>query len=250
MDLWKLMDVLHKKQLIMNPIRSSKLDRFCDTLGLPFASRVLDVGCGKGEFLLRLNKRYSVSGIGIDKSPYCIRDAKENKDTRAPEADIQFLLMDGADYTTDEVFDLTCCIGASWIYGGIKGTLRALYDFTKPGGMIIVGEPYWIKEPPKEYLDADELRKEDFHSHIENVLIGDDLGLTCIHTLASDTEDWDFYETLHWWAVSEYAESNPEDPDLSEILQSNEKSKQTYLKWGRDTMGWCMYVYRKPHRFL
>ena len=245
MEFWKLMDIIHKKQLIMNPMRSIKLDRFCGMLDLPKSGRVLDVGCGKGEFLLRLNSLYDISGIGIDKSPYCVNDCKANKEARAPEAGIDFLLMDAADYKTEEQFDLTCCMGASWIYGGIKGTLKALKDMTKPGGIIVAGEPYWLKEPSEEYLKADEMERETFHTHMENVLIGDKFGLTCGYTLASDHEDWDNYETLHWWSVSEYIDSNPNDPDNIEILENAKKYREIYLRWGRDTMGWCLYVYRK-----
>jgi cyclopropane fatty-acyl-phospholipid synthase-like methyltransferase len=189
MDFWKLMDVLHKRQLIMNPMRSAKLDRFVDVLDLPKNSRVLDVGCGKGEFLLKLNKAYNISGIGIDKSPYCVNDCNEHKQKRAPEANIEYLLMDAAEYKTDEQFDLTCCMGASWIYGGIKGTLKALKDWTKPGGLIIAGEPYWLKEPSPEYLKAEEIEKETFHTHMDNALMGDEFGLTCGYTLCSDHED-------------------------------------------------------------
>ena len=67
------MDILHSKQLIMNPMRDDKFTRFCEALDLPESSRVIDVGCGKGEFLHRLYALYSVSGVGIDKSPYLHR---------------------------------------------------------------------------------------------------------------------------------------------------------------------------------
>lgn len=246
MDFWKLMDVFHRKQLIMNPMRSEKIDRLCRTLNLPQNGRVVDIGCGKGEFLHRLHALYNISGIGIDKSPYCIEDCKRLKEEKAPEADIEYLLMDGKDYQSTEKFDLASCMGASWIWGGIKGSLQALSDFTKPGGLVLLGEPYWRKEPDAEYLKLEEMKREDFHSHRENVLMGDDVGLTCVYTLASDVEDWDEYETPHWWAVSEYSDSNPDDPDLPEIWESIRKNRETYLKYGRDTMGWCIYIYRKP----
>ena len=73
------MDVLHSKQLIMNPMRDEKLTRFCRTLRLPESSRGLDVGCGKGEFLRRLHEMYNVSGVGIDKSPYCIEECRNQR---------------------------------------------------------------------------------------------------------------------------------------------------------------------------
>ena len=246
MNFWKLMDVIHKRQPIMNPMRSVKLDRFIDVLDLTQGSRVVDVGCGKGEFLLRLNKRYDISGIGIDKSPYCVSDCNANKEARSPEADIDFLLMDAAEFKTEEQFDLTCCMGASWIYGGIKDTLETLEGMTKPGGLIVAGEPYWLKEPSPEYLKADEMKKESFHTHMENVVMGDEFGLTCGYTLVSDHEDWDHYEAPHWRSAAEYVDANPDDPDNPEILENARKYLEIYLRWGRDTMGWCIYLYRKP----
>ena len=91
MDFWKLMDILHKRQQIMNPMRSAKFDRFIKTLDLPLRYHVLDVGCGKGEFLIRLHKMYTISGVGIDKSPFCIQDCNENKEIRAPNAPLEFI---------------------------------------------------------------------------------------------------------------------------------------------------------------
>ena len=246
MNFWKLMDITHKRQPIMNPMRSVKLDRFIEVLDLPRGGRVLDVGCGKGEFLLRLNKLHGISGIGIDKSPFCVSDCKANKEERAPGADIEYLLMDAADFKTGEQFDLTCCMGASWIYGGIRGTLEALEGMTKPGGLIVAGEPYWLKEPSPGYLKAEEMEKETFHTHMENVLMGDEFGLTCGYTLVSDLEDWDHYEAPHWRSAAEYVDANPDDPDNPEITENAKKNREIYLNWGRDTLGWCIYLYRKP----
>ena len=154
--------------------------------------------------------------------------------------------MDAADYETDDEYDLTCCMGASWIYGGIKGTLEALKALTRPGGYIIAGEPYWLKEPDPEYLKADDIGRTEFHTHMENVLMGDEFGLTCSYTMCSDHEDWDHYETLHWLSAAEYVDLNPDDPDNPEIIKNSEKFRETYLKWGRDTLGWCIYLFRKP----
>jgi len=240
------MAIVHAKQSILNPMRAEKMTHFVDMLNLSEGSRVVDIGCGKGEFLNRLHEKYGISGVGIDKSPYFIEDCKAAKTKRAPEADIEYLLMDGKDYQPSEQFDLACCMGASWIWGGIRGTLEALTSMTKPGGLLVLGEPYWLKEPDPEYLVMEGCKREDFHSHRENVLMGDEYGVTCVYTLVSDYMDWDEYEAPHWWAVSEYSDEHPDDPDLPEIWEYLRKSRETYLKHGRDTMNWCLYVYRKP----
>lgn len=248
MDASKYYDARHRLHLYCNPMNKEKLERFIRLLRLKPGMEVLDIACGKGEFLIRLAELYSIRGVGVDISPYCIRDALNKLEARAPNAQIRFLLMDAKDYKPEhgQLFDLSACMGASWIYGGHRGTLRALRDMTKVGGIIVVGEPYWLKEPDPEYLAADSLRKQDYAcSHRENIEIGEDEGLTCIYTIVSDHDDWDHYETLGWWSIDEYARENPDDPDLLEILAREEREKKIYLKWGRDTMGWAIYAFRK-----
>jgi len=249
-DKWKYYDIRHKKHLLCNPMNKEKFERLCSLLRLKRGARVLDIACGKGEFLIRLAELYDVSGVGIDISPYCIRDCLEKHRKRVPNSDVRFIEMDGANYKPEspEAFDLAMCIGASWVYGGHRGTIQALKEMTKPGGLVIVGEPFWLKEPSEEYLKADQMKREEFGSHHDNVRVGEEEGLTCIYTLVSNHDDWDHYETFGWWAVDEYVRADPDDADIPELLQRKGREKETYLRWGRETLGWALYVFRKNRR--
>ena len=231
----------------MNPVDEAKLDQLLDLLRLTPGSRVVDIGSGKGAMLLRLAEKYSIQGIGVDKSPYSIRDAEERKREKGPRADISFLEMDGADYKPEarQLADLSMCIGASWVYNGYRNTLRALAKMTKPSGYVMSGEPYWKKEPPGEYLEAEGFPKTLFDTHPGNVNTGEKEGLRLAYTLVSDEESWDRYEGLHWFAADQYAEEHPEDLDTAELLQRNAKAKESYLRWGRECFGWSIYLFRK-----
>jgi cyclopropane fatty-acyl-phospholipid synthase-like methyltransferase len=224
-----------------------KLERFCSLLRLPKGARVLDIACGKGEYLVRLAEMYTASGVGVDISPYCINDCKEKHRERITEADLVFLEMDGAKYKPDapESFDLSMCLGASWVFKDHRGTLQALKGMTKPGGFVVVGEPFWLKEPDNEYLEATQMTKDDYRSHEENVLVGEEEGLTSLYTIVSSQDDWDHYETLQWWAVNDYIQSHPDDPDNQELLERTMKTREIYLRWGRNTLNWAIYVFRK-----
>jgi SAM-dependent methyltransferase len=246
MDFWKLMEILHKYQEIMNPLTEEKLDKLVDLLNLQKGSSVLDIACGKGTLLVKLAEKYGVRGVGVDKSPYCIDHCNEKKSARVPDADLVFHLMDGADYKPATEFDMSCCLGGSWVYGDHRGTLEALSRMTRPGGYILVGEPHWLREPSPEYLAAEGMTRDSFKSHRENVEMGEKLGLKCLYTVDGDHDGWDHYETLHWWAAENYIRDNPGDPDVPEIRAFNEKGKETYLRWGRDTTGWSIYLFRKP----
>jgi len=246
MDIWKFYDVTHRYHEVWNPTSRAKLDELVGLLRLNSGSVVLDIACGKGELLTRLAERYEISGIGVDISPYCVTDAEQKLRERVPGAQIQILNMDGADYSPDQLFDLAMCIGASWVYKGHRGTLSALKTMTKPDALILVGEPFWLKDPDDAYLVGENLTRDMFGTHYENVLVGEDEGLFPLYTMVSNQDDWDRYETLQWYAAEKYASDNPDDPDVSEILTRVARGRTNYLHWGRDTVGWAMYLFRKP----
>jgi hypothetical protein len=77
--------------------------------------------------------------------------------------------------------------------------------------------------------------------------VGEEEGLTCIYTIVSNPDDWDHYETLGWWAIDEYQKTNPNDKDNLEMLERKKREKEIYLRWGRETLGWAIYVFKKPN---
>jgi SAM-dependent methyltransferase len=248
MDMWKFFDITHRKHLVCNPTNEEKLARLVDLVRLPTGARVVDIACGKGEFLIRLAEAYGVRGVGVDLSPCFIADAERKLRARVPQAEITLTQMDGADFKPEmpRSLALASCIGASWIFGGHAQTLDALVGMTEPDGWVIVGEPYWIQEPSDEYFQSLGLPKEAFGSHLENVEAGQQRGLDLVHTLVSSKDDWDRYEGLQWHATADYARTDREDADIPELLERVAKQKSAYLKWGRDALGWAIYVFRCP----
>jgi len=246
LDTWKFYDITHREHVVCNPTSEEKLARLVELVRLPRDARVVDIACGKGEFLIRLVEAYGVHGVGVDISPSCIAEAERRLKARVPQAGIAFSQMDGADFKPDKShrFTLASCIGASWIFGGHAGTLDALVNMVEPNGWVIAGEPYWLREPSPEYLRATGLTRDSFGSHAENVQAGERRGLDLVHTLVSSNDDWDRYEGLQWYATAEYARAHPDDPDLAELLERVAKDKSDYLRWGRGTLGWAMYVFR------
>ena len=247
MDTWKFFDITHSRHVVCNPTSEEKLDRLVELLQLSAGARVVDIACGKGEFLLRLAEACGVRGVGVDISSFHIADAEQRRTARAPDAEIAFTAMDGAEFRPDapHSFALASCIGASWVFGGHGATLDALAGMAEPDGWVIAGEPFWLREPAEEYLEASGLPRDAFGSHAENVEAGERRGLDLVHTLVSSADDWDRYEGLQWYATSEYARAHPDDPDLPELLERVAKDKATYLRWGRDTVGWSIYVFRR-----
>src|SRR5512134_1609174 len=98
MDIWKFFDITHREHVFCNPTSEEKLARLVGLLRLPAGASVVDIACGKAEFLVRLAEAYGIRGTGVDLSPFCIVDAQSKLQARAPKAGVVFRQMDGADF--------------------------------------------------------------------------------------------------------------------------------------------------------
>jgi len=244
-DRWKFFDVSHRDHLICNPTSEQKLDELVSLLDLPTGARVLDIACGKAELLVRLAERSGVTGDGVDLSTYSVRDARARAGGRVPGAALTFHELDGRWFeAAPGSYDLAMCIGASWTFGGHAPTLAALQRAVRPGGLVVVGEPFWRKTPEADFLSASGHEATSFGTHPTNVSSGTDLGLVFLYTLVSSEDDWDRYEGLQWRAAERYAMTHPEDPDAAEILTRQRTYRDIYLRWQRDTLGWAIYLFQ------
>lgn len=136
--------------------------------------RVLDIACGKAEGLIQIATRYTISGVGVPGAGRC--------QLHAP----------------DSSFDLVICLGASWVFGGYHGTVRRLGSLARSGGQVMVGEPFWIREPELDYLHATDTPREIYGTHAGNAAAGEPEGLSLLYTLVSSPADWDRYAGRRW----------------------------------------------------
>ena len=247
MNRWRYFDITHRDHLVCNPTSLNKLDGLIDLLRLPPNGRLLDVACGRAVFTCRVLKRYDATGVGVDLSPQFMAQAREQVRDAGQAQALELIELDGAAFDgAPRSFDATCCLGASWIWQSHRGTLSALAAWTKPGGVVLVGEPFWCQEPAPQYLDAIQSRRDEFATHAGNVEIGVDLGLIPLYATASNLDEWDHYEALQWQAAERWAANHPNDADRETVLERLHAERDAYLRWGRDTLGWGLYLFRVP----
>jgi Methyltransferase domain len=245
MDSWKYYGICHADHVVCNPTSPERLDEIIELLDLPIGATVWEAASGKGELLVRLAERYGIRGVGVDRSPWEVPVARTRAAARVPDADLIFVEGDAAEHPADPgTVDLAVCLGASWIWGGHRGTLGALRQAARSGGLILVGEPHWIRDPDPAYLALAGLTVGDFADLAGNVAIAADEGLTLLYALPSRVEDFDRYELLQLRAAERYAIAQPDDPDLPELLERARRGVEAYLRWGRDALGWSILLFR------
>jgi cyclopropane fatty-acyl-phospholipid synthase-like methyltransferase len=248
MDRWLFYDVTHALHTYCNPITARKIAEIGRVLGLKPQHRVLDIACGHGELLVSWAAEHGISGVGVDASPYAIERARRRATGRNQDDSIVFVLALGEEYRPPRtgLFDVTACIGASWIWGAHDRMLEALGEFTRPGGLLVVGQLHWIVDPPEEYLVSEGIQREAFHTLWENVDIARGMGLRLIYMTESTRDEWDRYEMLQAASVDRFEQDHPNHPDLAEIRARCDRAREAYLRWGRDCRGFAMYVFRTP----
>src|SRR5664279_215196 len=112
----------------------------------------------------------------------------------------------------------------------------------RPGGYVVVGEPYWRHWPLPRGIDD-----QGFVALRETVGRIESAGLSLQGMIASSEDDWDRYESLHWRALDEWLAANPRDPDASEIRERHERNRDDYLSFQRELLGWAIFIARKPY---
>src|ERR1700743_634770 len=82
MNRFRFTTLAHSDHVFCSPMSSTRADELVELLDLHGPSRVLDVGCGKAEFLLRVLQRYASTGVGVDPNGEFLRVARANAETR------------------------------------------------------------------------------------------------------------------------------------------------------------------------
>lgn len=246
MDPFKFTTIAHRDHVFCNPLGEQTVEHCLALLALTPEDRVLDVGCGKGEFLIRLVERTGARAVGVDTNPGFLREAAERAAGRIPEEKLSLHLTDIADFPVlADSFAATLCVGSTHAYGDYSSTLRALCRLTRPGGRILVGEGYWKRTPDPEYLRFLGAQPTDCTDHAGNVAAGIEQGLVPLYTAVSSDEDWDRYEDLYASTMDAYITTHPEDPDAAALGARMRGWRNGYLRWGRDTLGFGVYLFQK-----
>jgi SAM-dependent methyltransferase len=249
MDRVRFTTIAHGSHERLSPISAGRADRLLDALGTDPACRTIDVGCGKGGFLLRRIERSGGSGVGIDTNPAFLAEARERQAQQAPDAAIEWIEGDASFYPAAPAsFDAAICLGATHALGGFVPSLQTLQRWVKPGGRMLVGEGYWKREPDPDYLEFLGAKRDEFLVHDANRMQGEALGMRSVTAEESSLEEWDAYENPYADAVERFAAEHPDDPDTPAMLERIRLWRAAYLRWGRETLGFGVYLFEVPSR--
>jgi SAM-dependent methyltransferase len=236
--------VVEARHELQNPTSPEKLVLLCARLGLGPDSTVLDVAAGRGGPALVLARRFGCRITCVERADEFVAAARERVVAAGLERRIEVVHADAREFPLgSEHYDAVLCLGASFVWDGLGGTLDALAPAVRPGGFLAVGEPYWRAWPLPSEFQPDE--GEKFVTLSETVARFEAAGPRLVTLIASSQDDWDAYESLHWLALDEWLREHADDPDAARFRRLGDEYRDRYLRWTRDLLGWAIFVGRR-----
>jgi hypothetical protein len=139
---------------------------------------------------------------------------------------------------------VAACVGATWIGGGVVGTIELLAGSLRTRGIILIGEPYWLQLPPTEDV-AKGCRASsisDFLMLPELLASFGDLDYDVVEMVLADQDSWDRYEAAKWLTMRRWLEANPDDDFAKDVRAELTSAPERYAAYTREYLGWGVFA--------
>ncbi|HEY9075396.1 MAG TPA: class I SAM-dependent methyltransferase [Anaerolineaceae bacterium] len=233
---------------IQNPFSEAKmqaLGEICQRLGyLQPRRRLLDLGCGQGELVCRWAQQFGVKATGVDPNAEFIEVARRRAIELAVTLQVEFIQVDAVQFPLSHpYYDMVCCLGAAEITGSITYAIHLMRKALKDEkqGLLLVGMPFWVREPNQTAADAMGITMGTFQTLPVIYDLFERSGVDLVNMVFADDEGWDRYQTHHWMQVRSWLRNNPDDPDIENFRKMIEDWKRSYLVY-RGNFGWGVFL--------
>jgi len=174
------------------PMTDATADQLVRDLASISPTKIVDVGCGWAELLLRLLAACpEATGVGVDHDDAHLERARVNAANRGLEARVEFVEgLDAIRVGPERPVDLIVCVGSEHVVGTRGEALAACADLLVDDGHLLLGTAFWHEEPTSELLaDFGELPS------LEELLaaIGAE-GWRRLNLTVATIQDWDRFE--------------------------------------------------------
>lgn len=220
----------------MNPVSDAKLRRLAEYVRLKAGQRVLDIGAGRCGPTLMYAREHGCSVTAVEPYAAFLDDGRELVKDAGLTDRFSFVESTAADFSiAPGSYDVALCLGASFAYGGLDGTLDALVPAVVTGGHVAIGESFVepdgpSREPPYN-LELPELIKR-FEGH----------DLAVIGVIRSSHDDWNEYNSVRVRNLLDWVRDNPDHQDVDQVRTWRYEHA---IEIATRDMGWAIVVGRK-----
>ncbi|WP_330322251.1 class I SAM-dependent methyltransferase [Streptomyces anulatus] len=244
MDLPRIFTLRESSHRIHNPFTPGKLADLGRALHLAPGTRVLDLASGSGEMLCTWARDHGVTGTGVDISTVFTEKARARAAELGVADRVALVHGDASGFVADERVDLAACVGATWIGGGVAGTVELLARSLRPGGLMLIGEPYWRTEVPdrETALGCHAGDEGDFLVLPELIERFGGLGYDVVEMVLADQDSWDRYRAAQWLNLRRWLDAHPDDELAAEVRTELDTEPARYARYQREYLGWGVFA--------
>jgi SAM-dependent methyltransferase len=234
--------IAHRWHPVAAPVSDGNLRLLVQRLGLPPDGRILDLGCGFGEWLFAaLEAVPGASAVGVDSSAPALAEARQRAADRNLAGRVAFEQADAGSWQ-GKGFDAVFCVGATHAFGGLGPTLTAVRGYLRPGGTVLLGDEYWEGTPSEGALEALGAEPGELSDVAGLVAATRTAGFEPGYGHLSTAAEWDHYEWCWTGALAEWALSDAAGEDRAQALELAGDHRRQYLEGYRGALGFATLV--------
>jgi SAM-dependent methyltransferase len=232
---------------ICNPFTSDKLATLGRAIKLRAGDTLLDLAGGRGEMLCTWARDHGIAGTGVDVSTVATEMARKRAIELGVADRVSFVHGDAGSFVAGIPVDVAACVGATWIGEGVAGTVSLLERSLRPGGMVLIGEPFWRQEPPsQEAVEACHAETRDGWLDLPGLVTQfHDLGWDLVEMVLADPDSWDRYAAAHWLTIRRWLDANPDDELAPAFREELSTDPLAYVRYRREYLGWGVFALLK-----
>lgn len=245
MDLPRIFTIRESSHRILNPITPEKLATLGTAIGLRRDMSILDLCCGKGELLSTWARDHGTTGTGVDISTVFLDAARDRAASLGVADRVTFIHGDASTFVGAQQVDVAACIGATWIGKGVAGTVALLARSLRPGGLMLIGEPFWRTEPPDRQTVPTRHSQANYESLPGLVTLFATLGYDLVEMVLADEDGWDRYRAAQWLNIRAWLDAHPDDELAADLRAELDQAPLDYVRHERHLLGWGVFALMK-----
>jgi SAM-dependent methyltransferase len=237
-------DPLHEDLIFHGPLSEVRADQLIQSLGPLAGQRVVDLGCGWAELLLRtVATEATATGCGIDQDAVAIEHGRANAQARGLTDRVVLDVGDASAWTGTA--DVLIVNGATQLWGGdpTQHTANALAESRKllrPGGRLLLGEGFWLREPTQTQLQAmDNVPLDQYRALPDLVDFTREHGYRLLWLSQASRDEWDEFESRHALGWQRWLLANPDSPHAPAVEARADTYRNRWLRGWRATLGFA-----------
>jgi len=241
----ELLQGLPHRHLTWNtPLSERHADRLLTSLQIAQGARLVDLGCGGAELLLRaLASSPQLSGEGVDLDSADLKGARANAAARGLADRVKFLHGDLIEYsgTADRVI----CIGADHAWGSVEAALSGLRPRVSAGGLLLFGCGYWVRPPSLQLVETFGNLPPSFEALL---LLARSSEWTVLSADSADLEEWDEFEAAWRQDLDDIAAREPSTSLGQRALRLARQRREEYERGYRGVLGFAYLILSRTER--